>query len=336
MARNLRASSVEIPSPRLLACAWVSRVAAFPRSWTLLLPLCFAPALACGPGVGSHAARDVVVIGMPGRGDGSLQQPRGIEALADDSCLIVDRSGRVQRFGANGEFVASWWLPEWSEGQPIDLTLTPWNTVLVADTHYGRVLEYDLAGQEIRRIGEQAGLMLVRGITVGHDETIYVADYGEYDRIHRFARDGDPLGTFGQQGEGPGEFLRPEGMTTGADGGIYVVDCGNHRVQRFTATGEFVGQFGTAGEADGQFLFPFDIAAGSDGTLYVVDFRGNRVQRFSADGEFLGGVGGAGREPGTFATPRGIAALARPDGDVLYVADTNNHRVQRFRWVYDQ
>lgn len=290
----------------------------------------------CPAASGVRPARGAQGVGHAGRGDGALYQPRGIEALPDGGCLVIDRSGRVQRFDVNCAFAASWWLPEWAEGQPTDLCLTPWGTVLIADTHYARVLEYDLSGREVRRLGVDAELGLVRGVTVGLDGTIFVADYGALDRVHRFGRDGRHLGTFGSSGEGPGQFVRPEGITTGIDGDIYVVDCGNHRVQRFTPHGEFVASFGSVGDDLGQFMFPFDIATGHGGCLYVVDYRGARVQRFTAEGEPTGWVGGAGAEMGTFATPRGIAVLPQADGDRVFVADTNNHRVQRFRWESTQ
>ncbi|MEM7164295.1 MAG: 6-bladed beta-propeller [Planctomycetota bacterium] len=304
-----------------------------------VLTVCFLASGGCtgdrGPTDGTAVIDGVQTLGAAGRGDGGLHEPRGIEALPDASCLVIDRTGRIQHFDRDGSVERVWWLAEWANGQPIDLTCTPWNTVLIPDTHYARILEYDLAGQEVRRFGADLKMGLVRGVTVGHDETIYVADYANDDRVHRFRRDGEYIGSFGVSGEGPGEFIRPEGLATGASGDIYVVDCGNHRVQRFSPDGQFVATFGQPGEDPGSFLFPFDIAPGSDDTLYVVDYRGNRVQRFRADGTFLGAAGTAGREPGEFATPRGVAVLPSARGDRIYVADTNNHRVQTFVWRYD-
>ena len=272
------------------------------------------------------------VIGGPGKGDGRFHQPRAITVRADGLCVVIDRSGRIQQFDRDGKVRRSFALPEYSEGQPIDCTVSPWGTLLVADTHYSRVLEYDFDGVELRRFGDDVDLEIVRGIAVGPDETIYVADYGALDRVHRFDREGNHLGTLGRRGEGEGEFLRPEGLAVGEGGDLYVIDCGHHRVLRFRPDGSFVSSFGGFGDGEGQFAFPMDITATPDGTLYVVDFQGNRIQRFTPEGRCLGVFGGAGNEKGRLATPRGIAVNQTEAGDRLFVADTNNHRVQSFLW----
>jgi hypothetical protein len=38
---------------------------------------------------------------------------------------------------------------------------------------------------------------------------------------------------WGTQGSGDGEFRYPSGVAIDAAGGVFVVECGNHRVQRF-------------------------------------------------------------------------------------------------------
>jgi DNA-binding beta-propeller fold protein YncE len=78
---------------------------------------------------------------------------------------------------------------------------------------------------------------------------------------------------------------------------------------------------------------PRGIAFASDGTIYVADSRNHRIQHLDTEGNVLhiwgsfADVGGGIAPGGTFNEPWGVA-VGR-DGSV-YVADTWNHRVQKF------
>ena len=90
---------------------------------------------------------------------------------------------------------------------------------------------------------------------------------------------------------------------------------------------------GTNGTQPGQFQNPRDVALAPDGSLYVSDTANNRIQHLSAEGSLLQEWGyfadiSKGTAPGgTFFEPWGIAVGS--DGSV-YVADTWNHRIQKF------
>ncbi len=90
---------------------------------------------------------------------------------------------------------------------------------------------------------------------------------------------------------------------------------------------------GTSGSEPGQFEAPLSIAFASDGSMYVADSRNHRIQLLSPEGDVLNTWGSFANileesaPSGTFNEPWGIAV--GPDGSV-YVADTWNHRIQKF------
>jgi sugar lactone lactonase YvrE len=90
---------------------------------------------------------------------------------------------------------------------------------------------------------------------------------------------------------------------------------------------------GSTGTEPGQFQKPRDLALAPDGTLYIADTFNNRIQHLAADGSVLQVWGSfadisKGSAPGgSFYEPWGIAVGS--DGSV-YVADTWNHRIQKF------
>jgi tripartite motif-containing protein 71 len=59
----------------------------------------------------------------------------------------------------------------------------------------------------------------------------------------------------------------------------------------------------------------------------VLDTQNHRVQMFDASRNFVKEFGTSGAGPGQFNEPWGIAVA--PDGTV-YVADTWNHRIEKF------
>lgn len=299
------------------------------RGWWILCPLLLLSS--CVESSQWDPLPNVGLLGGPGRGVGKLFQPRAITTRNEGGCVIIDRSGRAQVFNDEGEVTGVWALPEWTSGHPIDLCQTPEGHYLVADTHYMRILEFDSEGFEIRRFGEGSGLELVRGIDIAPDGTIFVASYGERDRIFRFTREGQLLDVWGERGDDPDQFLRPEGLAVAPDGSVLVVDCGHQRILRFSAAGELLQQIGGPGTEPGQFAVPFDVDVLSDGTILVVDRSGCLLQVFSAEGDCLAQYGGLGRGSGQLHEPRGISAKLHSGEIEIFIADTGNNRISRLR-----
>lgn len=177
------------------------------------------------------------------------------------------------------------------------------------------------------------GLSAPRGIAVGPDESLYVADTGN-SRILRYDQQGELISTLGsrtpdgQTSPAPGTFTEPWGIAVDTGGNVYVADTWNHRIQKFDANGKFLQAWGSAGQASegpGRLWGPRGIAISPDGKVYVTDTGNKRVVVFDAEGQFLTEFGSTGE--GALDEPVGIAVGA--DGEV-YIADTWNLRVAVF------
>ena len=175
--------------------------------------------------------------------------------------------------------------------------------------------------------GAEPGQLLgPRGIAVGPDGFIYVADSGNR-RIQKFSPDGGFVAAWGG-------FNEPWDVAIAPDGTLYVADTWNHRIERLDAEGSPVASWGTFGQygvedAAGQGVFygPRGVDVDRGGVAYVADTGNKRIQVFDPNGEFVRQWGGGGVLDGYLDEPVGISI--GPDNSI-YVADTWNRRVQVF------
>jgi sugar lactone lactonase YvrE len=91
---------------------------------------------------------------------------------------------------------------------------------------------------------------------------------------------------------------------------------------------EFAGSWGGRGYEEGQFIEPSSVELDSNGVVIVAGHE-NRIQRFTMDGELIDIFGTAGQGDGQFNHPHGLA-VDRRRGDLVYVGDQENSRLQVF------
>lgn len=310
--------------------------------------------------------------GEVGRSPGQLVFPRAM-ALHEDQLIVVDKSARVQRLdAATGRFIDGFRMPELELGKPTGLSVgahpaDPSRAALyVADTHYHRVLIYDLTpgwGDDPGKprapdyafgaYGTQPGRFVYpTDVAVLHDERgratrLFVSEYGGNDRVTLFDVTLDasgepsftPVSTFGAIGvageeNAPDEILfsRPQSLAIDLPRGeLLVCDACNHRIGRFTLDGELIAWTGSpqrVSSAPGDMSFPYHLALLDDGAALVAEFGNSRVQWLDPrTGESLGVFGEPGRGPGQLATPWAVVVSAR----TAFVLDSGNDRVLAFR-----
>jgi len=270
--------------------------------------------------------------GVRGVLPGQLMRPRALAAGGHPPRIyVVDFTARIQVFTPAGQYIAGWATPESHLGKPSGISLSPGGEVLVADSHYGRILVYSADGQLVRWIGAAPGsgtgpFDYVSDVVQDAEGYYYVAECGETDRICKLSPTGQLVTAWGGRGSALGQLARPRGLCLGPDGLLYVADACNHRVQVFDRQGHLVRIIGRPGHGAGELMYPYDVALSADGDVYVVEYGNHRVQRFAASGISKRLWGSPGRTAGQLASPWGLCVA--PDGTV-FVADTENHRIVR-------
>src|SRR5437867_554377 len=188
------------------------------------------------------------------------------------------------------------------------------------------------------------GFASILPATVGAQPPVYLTQWGSY-------------------GQGDGQFFYPTGVAIDAAGDVYVADLGNSRIQKFTGTGTYLTQWGSPGTGNGQVTVASGVAADAAGDVYVPDLGNGRIQKCSGEGTYLTQWPGSGHGiatdaagnvyvtygdgiqkftgtgtlltewaslgsgDGQFKSPYGVA---RDAAGGVYVADSGNHRIQKF------
>lgn len=289
------------------------------------------------------SSRPDLVWGRRGFSEGRFLKPRAITIDSNDQLYIVDTTGRIQVFDVDGNLLRHWKTPETENGRPTGLAIRAPRRpdeeprVIVADTHYYRMLSYSKDGElhPEEQIGGTPGhapgqFAFVTDAVCDDRGCYYVGEYGDSDRIQKFDPDGNFITQWGGTGRSPGKFVRPQSLVIHKDV-LWVVDACNHRIQRFDIREpepRLIDIWGSEGERPGEFFYPYDLAIASDETVLVIEYKNQRIQRFEADGKWIASWGGPGFEPGQLNQPWGLVIDSR---DRVHVLDSNNHRVQRIR-----
>ena len=144
-------------------------------------------------------------------------------------------------------------------------------------------------------------------ISIGEDDTIYVADDGGH-RVFVFDSTGRLLETIGSgipsetgydagaptaedafdRITGGAPFNRPTKAVPWRNGELFVSDgYRNCRVHRFSADRQLIRSWGGPGADAGCFVIPHSVTIDSNGRVFVCDRENDRIQIFSVDGELL-------------------------------------------------
>ena len=156
--------------------------------------------------------------------------------------IVLDKDGNV--------------LDHWGEGlfgSAHHVTVAPDGTLFTTDIGDHTVRKWSAEGDLIMTLGtpnEPAEMMSgdpfnrPTDVEVARDGSLYIADGYGNARIHHFTANGKHMHSWGEPGDGPGQFRIPHSVCQDNAGNIYVADRENSRIQIFTPDGQYMSGVG--------------------------------------------------------------------------------------------
>ena len=278
--------------------------------------------------------------------DNWAKLPPGHEFNADVAAVGVDTQDRVYAFNRgkhpmvvldrDGHFLRSWGEGLFPRAHGVHMA--PDETLWLTDDGDHTVRHCTLDGKVLLTLGVpgvpkpyMSGEPFHRctHTALSPQGELYVSDGYGNARVHMFSPSGQLKRSWGEPGDGPGQFRLPHGIAVAADGRVFVCDREIDRIQIFSPDGEFLEQW-----TDTQR--PTHLTFDARGNVYVTELawhvgdnsysfgpvtsmRHARFSIFAPNGKLLARWGTADcTAPGSFAAPHGLALDSKND---LYVSE---------------
>lgn len=284
------------------------------------------------------SGKEPIVLVGEGNGEGQVLAPHGLEVTAHALYVADDGNHRIDELTLSGKQIAkqSVFPTEPSQfADPYDVAVTG-GKVYVVDDNHARLVIFGEEG--LPYVGNWGGYgygemqlsKYFRAVAAGREGNLFVADTGN-NRVEVFNPEGKPLRAWGVNSALPGQFVRPLGVASAPSGNVMTFEpLGTHSpLSTYSPTFKELRTWTKGGHVVlGHSWFAPTYAAFAPGdTVWVTDRYNDLVRHLGIKGEFLGMVGPEGTEPGRFVEPAGVAV----DSSVhLYVADSGNHRIEKF------
>jgi DNA-binding beta-propeller fold protein YncE len=273
----------------------------------------------------------------------------GVAVDQEDRVFLICRGENpVIVYDRHGNFLSTWGKGDFSM-RTHGIYVAPNGTIFATDDGNHTVRQFTPEGRLLMTMGtlnvpsdtgydgkttgsiKHAGPPFNRptNVAIGPKGDIYISDGYGNARVHMFSPSGQLKRSWGEPGNGPGQFRLPHGIAVAADGRVFVCDREIDRIQIFTPDGDFLEQW-----TDTQR--PTHLTFDARGNVYVTELawyvgdksysfgavtqlRHARFSIFDPKGKLLARWGTPDcTAPGSFVAPHGLALDSKND---LYVSE---------------
>jgi hypothetical protein len=282
--------------------------------------------------------RDNIVTFAYGR-ERILLAPHRVTVDSRGRILIVDPDIRAVHVLEGGNSFRIVGGPHRRLRLPNGIAVDAADNIYIADSERGLVLVYAPDGKFLRYIGKLGDESLFHyptAIAIDRDSgRLFVLDSPRH-LLFVLDLEGNILKRVGRPrpriiGKGSAETIPmdldyPTEIAIGANE-LVVVDSASSRIRVMDLQCKPVAQFSIPA-IPGAKIDDVGLGVDQTGNIYVSNTRDSHVRIYGSDGSLLGSFGRTGREIGEFNSPAGLWIDGK---NRLYVADTNNGRVQVFQ-----
>jgi len=271
---------------------------------------------------GVIATGEMVVIGKEGSGPGEFREPHGIAIGKDGTVFVADMGNkRVQVLAPDGKFLREITAGKEPFKQIFDVAVTSNGDLLTLDSERAAVDRFDKNGKLLNSFGTNLGMYFPRGMALDAQDNIYIADTGG-SRALKLSPAGEIVFGYGAKGNARGQLAEPTGIAVNKDGVVFVADPTNKKLLVFKADGTLINEVAIEGASS---VNAPKLTANPDGTVFMSVPEPHLIRQYDTTGKPVAQFGGFGQEAGRFRLPTNITRA----GNMLWVTDTGNHRVQR-------
>ncbi len=314
--------------------------------------------------LGAHRLEYEVLEGWERLPEGwSFVEVAGVAVDSRDRVYVFNRGQHpIIRFDKDGRFLDAWGEGIFANAHGIFIDAN--DHVYCADNHDHTVRKFTTEGELLLTLGDTANpadtgfragespvqrsggpFNMVTNVAVAGNGDMFISDGYGNARVHRFSADGELLASWGEPGNGPGQFNLPHSIAVDRDGRVFVADRENSRIQIFTADGTFLDSWDWVNRPDDLFidesqnLYIAELGWASPShtvphyKLMTAPPVGHapiaRVTICDLDGRIQTQIGGFDAVlPGNFIAPHGIWADSRGDfyvGEVVKASGAIEH-----------
>ncbi len=280
----------------------------------------------------------------------------GVATDSRDRVYVFNRGEHpLVVFDADGNF-----LREWGAGKfvrPHGIMIGPDDLMYLIDDKGHSVRKYTLEGDLLQTVGpsgqaSDTGVVdfdyrtmkqaappfhFPTNLALAPDGQMFVSDGYGNARVHRFSPEGNLLQSWGDPGDGPGQFHLPHGVCLDSNQRVFVADRENNRLQIFSTDGEYQEQWTDVARPTNIFIDAEDNVFVSEAGMRVGLFpwmepdwaaTGGRISIFSKEGNLLARWGGGDDPcaPTDFFVPHDVWLDSRGSiyiGEVTWAAGGN-------------